>query len=408
MTDVEPNIIELQEYVPRVIAPEEAPSGLGELLWSKYGPKNGSKINVDFPSPKTGGQLQVTSQGWVGYIPINSTLALRLKPKTEITNLFRMLEYGYELRGFEILEGIVECKTLDEFYQNLAKILASRVLARARKGFYRSYISENEELPYIRGRMDISEIVRAPWKVGLSCSFEDHTADIEDNQLIAWTLGRIARNKLCTERVLPTVRKAYRSLLGVASPAPCTAESCLQRTYNRLNEDYHSLHLLCRFFLENTGPSHEPGDQETLPFLVDMASLFELFVAKWLKSHPIQGMQTRAQERLLLGEKEELEFRIDLLLVDAAARVVAVIDTKYKAPDSPSADDVSQVVAYAEAKGCHEAILVYPVNLKRPLDIWIGKIRVRTVAFRLDGDLEANGAEFLTNLLPDELQSRSI
>jgi 5-methylcytosine-specific restriction enzyme subunit McrC len=398
MTDVQPNIIELQEYVPRVIAPEEAPSGLGELLWSKYGPKNGSKINVDFPSPKTGGQLQVTSQGWVGYIPINPSLALRLKPKTEIANLFRMLEYAYELR-FDILEGQVECKTLDEFFQNLAKILAARVLARARRGFYRSYISESEELPYIRGRMNMSEILRTPWKVGLSCNFEDHTADIEENQLIAWTLGRIARNKLCTERVLPTVRKAYRSLLGVAIPSPCTAESCVQRTYNRLNEDYRPLHLLCRFFLENTGPSHEPGDHGTIPFLVDMASLFELFVAKWLHAHPVEGMQIRAQERLLLGEKEQLEFRIDLLLVDSAAKVVAVVDTKYKVPDAPSSDDVAQVVAYAEAKGCHNAVLVYPVSLKRHFDISVGRIRVRAVTFRLAGDLEENGAAFVRDLL---------
>jgi 5-methylcytosine-specific restriction enzyme subunit McrC len=129
MTELQTNIIELEEYKPRFITPAEAPSMLGELLWSKYG----SKISVDFPSPKTGGLLQVTSQGWVGYIPINPQLALRITPKTEIGNLFRMLEYAYDLKGFEILHGLVQCDTLDDFYQNLAKMVASRVIARARK-----------------------------------------------------------------------------------------------------------------------------------------------------------------------------------------------------------------------------------------------------------------------------------
>jgi len=87
----------------------EAPATLGELLWSKYG----SKISVDFPSPKTGGQLQITSQGCVGYIPINPQLALRIAPKTEIGNLFRMLEYAYDLKGFDILPGLVQCDTLE-------------------------------------------------------------------------------------------------------------------------------------------------------------------------------------------------------------------------------------------------------------------------------------------------------
>jgi fructoselysine-6-P-deglycase FrlB-like protein len=68
-------------------------------------------------------------------------------------------------------------------------------------------------------------------------------------------------------------------------------------------------------------------------------------------------------------------------------------------PPSPSTDDVSQVVAYAEAKGCQEAVLVYPIPLRRPLDTRIGKIRVRTLAFRLDGDLDTNGLSFVRDLL---------
>jgi 5-methylcytosine-specific restriction enzyme subunit McrC len=279
-----------------------------------------------------------------------------------------MLEYAYDLKGFEILQGLVRCDTLDDFYQNLAMIVASRVIARARKGLYRSYISENDDLPYLRGRINIADMMRAPWKVGLSCNFEDHTADIDDNQLIAWTLNRIARGRLCTERVLPTVRKAYRSLVGVARVLPYTSKSCVNRKYNRLNEDYRLLHSLCRFFLENTGPSHEVGDHTMLPFLVDMASLFELFVAKWLHANPIEGIQTRAQERIMIGENQDLEFRIDLLVTDSSdGRVLAVVDTKYKVPDSPSTADVSQVVAYAEAKGCQEAVLVYPHLFEKAL-----------------------------------------
>jgi len=243
--------------------------------------------------------------------------------------------------------------------------------------------------------------MRTPWKVGLSCNFEDHRADVDDNQLIAWTLNRIARSRLCTERVLPAVRKAYRSLAGVARVLPYTSESCVNQKYNRLNEDYRLLHSLCRFFLENTGPSHEAADHTMLPFLVDMASLFEVFVAKWLQAHPVEGLQTRAQERILIGENEDLELRIDLLVTDSAkGNVLAVVDTKYKVPDSTSTDDVSQVVAYAEAKGCQEAVLVYPISLRRPLlDTRIGKIRVRTLAFRLDGDLDTNGLSFVRELL---------
>ncbi len=108
--------------------------------------------------------------------------------------------------------------------------------------------------------------------------------------------------------------------------------------------------------------------------------------------------------RMFIGESEDLEFRIDLLISEPGkSNALAVVDTKYKAPDAPSTDDVAQVVAYAEAKGCHEAALVYPTRLLRPLNTMVGEIRVRTLTFSLDGDLEQNGASFVRELLPDRI-----
>ena len=77
-----------------------------------------------------------------------------------------------------------------------------------------------------------------------------------------------------------------------------------------------------------------------------------------------------------------------------------VLDTKYKAPDRPGNDDISQVVTYANIKDCQEAVLIYPTPLN--LDVMIGKIRVRSLTFSLDGDLEQAGSRFLDDLLSGE------
>ena len=66
-----------------------------------------------------------------------------------------------------------------------------------------------------------------------------------------------------------------------------------------------------------------------------------------------------------------------------------------KADARPSPDDVSQVVAYALAEGCRDALLVYPQALSQPLDEMISDIRVRSVGFSLDGDLQEAGHHFL-------------
>jgi 5-methylcytosine-specific restriction enzyme subunit McrC len=88
------------------------------------------------------------------------------------------------------------------------------------------------------------------------------------------------------------------------------------------------------------------------------------------------------------------------VLSDAATGIArCVLDTKYKRVSAPSTDDIAQIVAYAEAKGCQDAILAYPFPPIRPLDAWVGDVRVRSVTFALDAGLEQAGRTFLQQVL---------
>ncbi len=395
MSLTHPRVIELTEYVSRQFAREEISETAGEMLWQNYG----RQVGVEFPSPKTGGKWSLTAQGWVGHIPLTSELGFALQPKVRLGNLFGMLEYAYNLKSFHVLAGLINCQSLVEFYEHLANMLAKRVLDRARKGLYRAYLAETDQLPYVRGRLDVQQSSQRPGQVRLNCHYEAHTADVAENQILAWTLFRIARSGMCTERVLPTVRRAYRALQDAVKPVPFSPEACLGRLYNRLNDDYRSLHALCRFFLEQSGPGHQLGDRTMLPFLVDMAHLYERFVAEWLKAHLPSDLSLKIQERVNIDEAGSLNFNIDLVLYDTLTGAARwVLDTKYKLPERPSSDDISQVITYAVAKGCREAILIYPAPLSRPLDETIGDIHVRSLTFALAGDLEQAGQAFMQDL----------
>lgn len=244
--------------------------------------------------------------------------------------------------------------------------------------------------------------LQKPWDVKLKCHYNEQTGDIEDNQILAWTLFIIGRSGLCRESVSSTVRKAFHALQGFVILKPFKSEACIDRNYHRLNQDYQLLHALCRFFLDNTGPSHESGDREMLPFLIDMANLYEQFVAEWLKANTPKGFFVKQQHRVT--HDQNYFDRIDLLLGDiATSKVQYVLDTKYKAPDKVANNDIHQIVAYANALKCHNAILIYPQNLQQPLDIKNDDIRVRSLTFSLDSDLHEAGKTFLTSLLPNTL-----
>lgn len=396
MNTGQPRVIFLTEYEPAYFAPPEISMEAGEILFRHYA----NQVEVEFPTLKTGGQWRLRSLGWIGHIPLTPTLHLALLPKVPLDNVFRMLEYAYRL-NFDFLPGLVHCQSLAEFYERLAHILALRVLDRGRKGFYRAYLAQAERLPYIRGRLDLQPAAHRPGQTQLPCHYEEHTADIADNQILAWTLWRIAQSGMCTERVLPTVRQAYRTLQSLVTLVPHGPQACLGRPYHRLNEDYRPLHALSRFFLDQSGPSHQLGDRTMLPFLVDMAGLYELFVAEWLKNQVLPaGLTITAQEPVQISQ--EHHYQIDLVLYDTITGATrCILDTKYKAPDKPSNEDINQVAAYATAKTCLEAVLIYPMVLAKPLVAQVGPIHVRSLTFALVGDLEQAGQQFLRDLLSE-------
>lgn len=299
---------------------------------------------------------------------------------------------------------------LEDFYERLADILAKRISDRARKGLHRAYVPRCDPMTYVRGRMDVKHLVQKPWEASVKCHYKEHTPDIEDNQILLWTLKRIAQTGVGRSEVLANVRRAYHALQGTVSLEPCTAQVCIKRFYNRLNKDYQPLHALCRFFLEQSGPSHEMGDRKMLPFLVNMARLYELFVAEWLKEHlaewtaisdpQLSDLMVKAQDLVYLDPNQSLSFNIDLILEDKAmGQTRYVMDTKYKTPDRPSSDDVAQIIAYAVKKECSEAVLIYLEPLKVPLDVKVQNIRVRTLTFAISQELQQGGHAFLQQLL---------
>ena len=385
--------IELKEYETRRFPKTEISEELGLKIWQSYG----KQISIDEPSFKNGREWGLTANGWAGHIPLTPELEIALLPKVDIKNLFGMLEYAYRLKSFKFLDGLTDCDSLKDFYETLANFLALRVLDRGRKGFFRSYQPRRDKIPYVRGRFDVRRSCQKPWDVLPECSYEEHTSDVEDNQILVWTLQRILKSGACTERSLPQVRRAYQSLRGLTTPVPCDPQDCVSRLYSRLNEDYQPMHALCRFFLEQSGPSHRVGGRTMIPFLVEMAKLYELFVAEWLKAKMPPDFVVRPHEEVVIGRGGRVRFDIDLVVYDRdSQKALFVLDTKYKAPDHPGNDDISQVVTYAAAKDCDEAVLIYPKALN--MDIMIGKIRVRSLAFSLDGDLEEAGRIFLEDL----------
>lgn len=391
-----PETLELTEYQTSPFQKDSIPHFVGEYVWSQFQ----KEIKVNPPSFLNDYSWQFTPQGWAGHVPIEGGYTLLIKPKVSISNLFQMLEYAYRIK-FETSGGAVKAESLIDFYERLAHIFTKRVTDRVRKGLHQKYISHRQRLPFVRGKMDLLSTISQPWEVEIDCTFQRNTVNIEENQIVAWTLFKIARSGLCGKEVSQLVRRAYHGMRNSVHLEEFNASACEKFYYNRLNQDYKTIHGLCRFFLENTGPTHRQGNNTMLPFLINMATLFQSFVSEWLKNHLPSNILLTEEFPISLGEVHTIRFGVDILLTDVSTgKPLCLLDTKYKDVDSPSTSDVQQVIAYAKALGCKEAILVYPTPPKYHFEAHVGgDIHVWTAAFSTEGDLEANGHALLQQVL---------
>lgn len=360
-----------------------------------------SELEIGGPSSLNGWNWILRNEGFVGHIQLPAGTSIELSPGIELDNVFGMLEYAYDLNQFNLAEeNVYDSETVQGFYDKIASIFAQNVNKRRKQGLFRSYQSREEQSQRIRGRIDFRKTVQKPWDPKAHVKYREMTADNEDNQILLYTLNRISRSGFAREETLQEVRRGIRSLRGSISYNEFESNDCVGRRYNRLNQDYQRMHALARLILDTSGPSHEEGDAEMIPYTVYMPDLYELFVARWMKENLPKRYSVDPQKHVELGDTG-LFYRIDVVLNDdRTGETVAVLDTKYREPDneSPDTSEVNQVLGYAKKMETDQAFLVYPVELDNAFPLQLDDVDIHCIKFALEDDLERNGEEFLTAL----------
>lgn len=357
------------------------------------------RLDVQFPSPRTGGLWALTSRGFVGALAVGRDATLVIRPKLPIANLARMLQCAYDLPLYTFPQ-LAMCRTVPDLYEQLVRALLTRVRGILRKGIHQRYRSTRRDMTAVRGRVRVEEHLRQPARLALPCSFEERTPDVIENRVLLWTLNKVLRTGLADDDLQRDARSAHRELQSNVELSAMRPEDIDAIAYDRLTQRYQEAHRLCRLLLDAAGPLPENGAVRTVPFLLDMPKLFERFVARWLSANLPPNLELRTQERNAVGDADQVEFVIDLVLYERDGGPVCVLDTKYKTDGMPAANDVAQVGYYALLKGCAQAGLVYPRSMQREWGGASGPVETFRATFDLAVDIEVAGEKFLASLLP--------
>ena len=326
----------------------------------------------------------------VGAVEIGG-LSVLIEPKIGIPQLLSLACYA--IGAYKLQE-----ERLFDFEERVAlpDALALALGAAARRAFSRGllhgYITEEEALYTVRGRIRFAEQMRRRFGVPLPVEvrYEEFTDDILANRLVKAAVVRLGMMPLRSHRA----RRGLGWVAGMlenVSFEEFRPDSVPEVRIDRLNEHYADVVALSRLILRHGAFESGRGDVRASGFLMDMNVVFQEFVTVALREAlGVSGGAFLERGIRSLDEEGRVHLRPDLTWWDGR-ECVFVGDAKYKRIDGgvPNAD-LYQLLAYATALDLPGGLLVYAKGEREPATYGVrhsGK-RLEIVALDLSGTLD--------------------
>lgn len=327
--------------------------------------------------------IRIKAKSWVGVIHFQD-FEIQIIPKLagENLGLVNMLTYTAGVTALKRYENkryleILKQGSLFDLIVWLYCDACEKILAG---GILFDYERQEESLTSLRGRLLIDKQYRRRFGQidRLECRFDEHSSNILENQLLTLGLfksGRLAQDDLIRNRA----RKLWTILSEACQIDQLDIEAARHEIYyNRLNDHYQDAHQLAWMIIDGLGVEDlfKSNQTPSFAFLLDMNSLFEQFLNKYLTEILRKNRLTIAyqhHDRSIIWDifrnRSYSQVIPDFLVSSGDSSNRLAVDAKYKIYDTRKVDpgDIAQVFLYAYAfdhSSRPTAVLIYPTEEK--------------------------------------------
>jgi len=254
----------------------------------------------------------------------------------------------------------------------LIRLFCERLFKAVHRGLSRRYLDHEEDLPSLRGRLDIqrqfSANIVTPNR--LACQFSELSADIALNQILKETVAQLSKvsRSMRNRRLLMELELAFADISRVAPDRLPWDRVHLDRTDTR----YKDLFQLARALMQRRWQTTTTGKQAGTALMFEMNTLFEDFIGRHVRSiGRASGRSVSLQgprHFILRDEKGAPRFATKPDIVVKGAEGVHIMDIKWKRLVSADVDtkrgvsqaDVYQMLAYGQVYEAKRLTLLYP------------------------------------------------
>lgn len=358
--------------------------------------KEGGKLNI-LPNVKNyfsidykpkNDKLSLVAGGYIGLIPINSELAIEIKPKFSISNLTRIVSIAED--NFNTLSFFTKkYRETNDFspvvFEFMAECLTNELQELEEEGLLKEYLSKKEETHKIRGRININDSIKKLWSHGnfnkASVTYFDFTPDNAFNRLIKFTIKFCIEELSLIESTKVTLRESLIEFYSMFDAVTLVDNNkFFEDVYSAIEQDkistlrkyYVNICEICRLIINRRGVSFDESgeDLQLNSFTLDMAVAFEKYLLNCIRLN----RNTFSEETTILdGNKEgrkkfynqpsvgKGDAKPDIIIkVQGTYRVIA--DAKYKLKTKDT--DRYQVISHALSYDAQVAVLILPKDEK--------------------------------------------
>lgn len=252
------------------------------------------------------------------------------KNNIPIGNIYYMLCYAFQdLREQNAVS--VNPEEFENIQQLMAEIIIRGVSYQLKKGLLNNYEICEEELSFIRGKINIADTVNSGSlnRRKLVCSYDEYTENTQMNRILKSVMLLLIRSDEVKIKQAEELRKLVRYFSNISGiNLFCVRWDSL--VFNRNHGEYRLLMSVCRFICENMLHSTEDGDVRLMSFTDEKLNLlYEKFILNYYIRHYPKLKPASSQIKWAIeGDTGKLpQMQSDIMLTNGEKRLI--IDAKF-------------------------------------------------------------------------------
>lgn len=283
--------------------------------------------------------IYIKPQNYIGTIQLsNERINIYPRFDHDFSRLVKLILFTKDIKYKSFSQNLSTTKAKEDLYEIIISLLLEEVFNIIKSNPFREYVSFNENLKVIKGRIDFKNELVKNFLRGDSifCKYEELNTNVLENQIILKALNIAAR--LTSDSDKNKQIKNYSSLFKELCQE-FKGHKVPDISYNRLNSNYKEVHYYSKLIIESigTGDLYKNGEHRSrYSLLIDMNELFESFVSTLTEKYLSYNYEVKPQYEVrnaILNYRNGTYRKIkpDIILKSKLNDEVIVVDTKNKA-----------------------------------------------------------------------------